>query len=194
MAIQNSGVAENWYALFTRYQHEKTVALGLSNKNHDVYLPVYRAVHRWQDRDKQLLLPLFPCYVFLRGWLDRQLQILTTPGVIHIVGWGGRPASIPDSQLDAVRQMLASGSRVESHPYLQCGDRVQVKSGPLTGLQGILDRKKGVTRLVVSLELLGRSAAVEIDALNVERIGPIPAVQMPKPLSLSRDRLPVRSV
>jgi transcription antitermination factor NusG len=185
IAGQNGGVAKNWYALFTRYQHEKIVALGLSNKNHDVYLPVYRAVRRWQDRDKQLWLPLFPCYVFICGGLDRQLQILTTPGVIHIVGWGGRPAAIPQSQLDVIRQMLASGSRVESHSYLQCGDRVRVKSGPLTGLEGILERKKGVARLVVSMEMLGRSAAVEIDALNVERIGPIPAVRLSKALSVS---------
>lgn len=185
MAGENGGGAENWYALFTRYQHEKIVALGLSNKNHDVYLPVYRALRRWQDRDKQLWFPLFPCYVFIRGGLDRQLQILTTPGVIHIVGWGGRPAAIPQSQLDAIRQMLTSGSRVESHSYLQCGDRVRVKSGPLTGLEGILDRKKGVTHLVVSMEMLGRSAAVEIDALNVEGIGPAPAVRLPKALSVS---------
>jgi transcription antitermination factor NusG len=185
VAAQNDGVAENWYALFTRYQHEKMVALGLSNKNHEVYLPVYCGVRRWQDRDKQIWFPLFPCYVFLRGGLDRQLQILTTPGVIHIVSWGGRPAAIPPAQLDAIRQMLASGSCVESHPYLQCGDRVRVKSGPMTGLEGILDRKKGVARLVVSMEMLGRSAAVEIDALNVERIGPVPVVRMPKPISAS---------
>ncbi len=164
--------APRWYALFTRHQHEKIVALGLSNKSHDVYLPLYRAARRWQDRDKQILLPLFPCYVFLREGMDRQLQILTTPGILHIVGWGGRPAIIPQAQLDAIRQMLRSGLAVESHPYLQSGDRVRVKSGPLLGLEGVLSRKKGVARLVVSMEMLGRAAAVEIDVSNVERIGP----------------------
>ena len=170
--IPNVIGAANWYALFARHQHEKAVALALSNKNFEAYLPLYRSLRRWQDRDKQLLLPLFPGYLFIREGLDRQLQILTTPGVLHIVGWGGRPAIVPQAQLDAVRRILASRLAVESHPYLNCGDRVRVKSGPLMGLEGILTRKKGVARLVISLGMLGRSAAVEIDILNVERAGP----------------------
>jgi len=172
-----AGIA-NWYALFTRHQHEKSVALALSNKNFEVYLPLYLCVRRWQDRDKQLWLPLFPGYLFIREGLDRQLQILTTPGVLHIVGWGGRPAIVPQAQLDTVRRILASPMEVEAHAYLKCGDRVRVKSGPLMGLEGILTRKKGVARLVISLEMLGRSAAVEIDNLNVESAGPF---LLPKP-------------
>jgi transcription antitermination factor NusG len=168
----NAAGTPNWYALFTRHQHEKSAALALSNKNLEVYLPLYRSVRRWQDRDKQLWLPLFPGYLFIREGLDRQLQILTTPGVLHIVGWGGRPATVPQTQLDAVRRILASPMLVEAHPYLKCGDRVRVKNGPLMGLEGILTRKKGVARLVISLEMLGRSAAVEIDLLNVESAGP----------------------
>ncbi len=173
MEIRSATGAPNWYALFTRHQHEKSVALALSNKNHEVYLPLYRSVRHWQDRSKNLWFPLFPCYLFIREGMDRQLQILTTPGVIHIVGWGGHPAIIPQSQLNAVRQVIESCLIVETHPYLQCGDRVRVKTGPLMGLEGILTRKKGITRLVVSMEMLGRSAAVEIDVLNVERIGPL---------------------
>src|SRR5216683_1733805 len=178
MEIQRASGAQKWHALFTRHQHEKSVALALSNKSHEVYLPLYRSVRRWQDRDKQLMFPLFPCYVFIRAGMDRQLQILTTPGVIHIVGWGGKPAIVPQTQLDAVSQIVESGLLVETHPYLQCGDRVRVKTGPLMGLEGILTRKKGVARLVVSMEMLGRSAAVEIDVLNVERIGALPAPKL----------------
>jgi transcription antitermination factor NusG len=170
--LPSASGAPNWYALFTRHQHEKPVAFALSNKNLEVYLPLYRSLRRWQDRDKQLWLPLFPGYLFIRGGLDRQLQILTTPGVLHIVGWGGRPAIVPQTQLDAVRRILASRLMVDTYPYLNCGDHVRVKSGPLMGLTGILARKKGVARLVISLEMLGRSAAVEIDTLNVERAGP----------------------
>jgi transcription antitermination factor NusG len=162
----------NWYAVFTRHQHEKSVASALSSKGHDVYLPLYLSVRRWQDRKKQLWLPLFPGYVFIREGMDRQFQIITTPGVIHLVGWGGRPAVVPQHQLNAVRQIIESSFRVEAHPYLEFGDRVRVKSGPLTGLEGILTRKKGTSRLVVSMEMLGRAAAVEVDSLNVERIGP----------------------
>jgi transcription antitermination factor NusG len=185
MEIQSASDAQNWYALFTRYQHEKSVAFALSNKSLEVYLPLYRSVRRWQDRAKQLWFPLFPCYVFVREGMDRQLQILTTPGVIHIVGWGGHPAIVPQTQLDAVRQIIESCLIVETHPYLQCGDRVRVKTGPLMGLEGILTRKKGVARLVVSMEMLGRAAAIEIDVLNVERIGPIPAPKLSHRISAS---------
>jgi transcription antitermination factor NusG len=185
MEIQSAVSPRDWYALFTRHQHEKSVAFALSNKSHEVYLPLYRSVRRWQDRAKQLWLPLFPCYVFIREGVDRQHQILTTPGIIHVVGWGGHPAIVPQTQLDAVRQIIESSLHVETHPYLQCGDRVRVKGGPLMGLEGILTRKKGVARLVVSMEMLGRSAAVEIDVSNVERIGPFPALRLSNRLSVS---------
>ena len=178
MDIQSGTGAASWYALFTRHQHEKPVAFALSNKNHEVYLPLYRSARQWQDRTKHLWFPLFPGYVFLRGGLERQLQIVSTPGVIDIVRFGGLPAIVPQAQLDAVRQILESRLAVETHPYLQCGDRVMVKSGPLAGLQGILDRKKGSARLVVSMEMLGQSAAVEIDVSNVQRIGPLRAMQL----------------
>ncbi len=179
--IQSGACAASWYALFTRHQHEKPVAHALSNKNHEVYLPLNRAVRQWQDRTKQLWIPLFPGYVFLRGGLERQLQILTTPGLIDIVRFGGQPAIIPQGQLDAVRLVLDSRLAVEAHPYLRCGERVMVKSGPLAGLQGILDRKKGSARLVVSMEMLGQSAAVEIDVSNVQRIGPLRATELSRP-------------
>jgi transcription antitermination factor NusG len=183
--IQSPAGVPNWYALFTRHQHEKSVASALSNKSHEVYLPLYRAVRQWQDRAKQLWIPLFPCYVFIREGMDRQLQILTTPGIIHIVGWGGRPAIVPEGQLDAVKRILDSRLTVETHPYLQSGDRVRVKTGSLMGVEGILARKKGGARLVVSLEMLGRSAAVEIDVFNVERIGPFPEPQAFRRISVS---------
>jgi len=183
--IQSAAGAPNWHALFTRHQHEKSVAFALSSKRHEIYLPLYRSVRRWRDRAKQLWLPLFPCYVFIRDGMDRQLQILTTPGIIHIVGWGGRPAIVPQAQLDAVRRIIESRLIVETHSYPQCGDRVRVKTGPLLGLEGILTRKKGAARLVVSMEMLGRSAAVEIDVSNVERLGPFPALKLSNRISAS---------
>ena len=185
MGTQNAVDARNWNALFTRHQHEKSVAIALSNKCHEVYLPLYRSVRRWQDRAKQVWLPLFPCYVFIREGMDRQLQILTTPGVIHIVGWGGQPAIVPQAQLVAAWRIIESCLLVEAHPYLQSGDRVRVKTGPLMGLEGVLTRKKGVARLVISMEMLGRSAAVEMDVLNVERIGPFPAPKLSRRISAS---------
>jgi transcription antitermination factor NusG len=117
--------------------------------------------------------------------MDRHHQIVTTPGIIKIVGWSGRPAIVPQTQLDAARQIIESCCIVETHPYLQYGDRVRVKTGPLMGLEGILTRKKGVARLVVSVEMLGQSAAVEVDALNVERIGSIPVQKLSNRISVS---------
>jgi transcription antitermination factor NusG len=172
MGERHEAGAPNWHAIFTRHQHEKAVASALSGKGHEIYLPLYLSVRKWQDRAKQLWLPLFPGYVFVREGMDRQFQIVTTPGVIHVVGWGGRPAVVPQSQLNAVRQIVESCLPVEAHPYLECGERVRVKAGPLAGLEGILTRKKGTARLVVSMEMLGRSAAVEVDIFNVERIRP----------------------
>ena len=164
--------APQWHALYTRHQHEKPIAQMLSNKGHQIFLPLYNASHKWQDRTKQLCLPLFPCYVFIRGGLDRKLQILSTPGVFSVVGSAGHPAIIPDLQIECVRQMVESSIRVEPYPYLNCGDRVRVTSGALEGLEGILARKKTQLRLVISMEMLGRSAAVEIDISCLERLGP----------------------
>src|ERR1039458_737854 len=173
--VQGLGVARHWHALYTRHQHEKSVAQALSNKDHEVFLPLVRAAHRWQDRTKQLWLPLFPCYVFIRGGFDRRVQILSTPGMISVVAWAGRPAIIPPLQIDTVRQMIESTLQVAPYPFLQCGDRVTVVAGPLRGIEGILVRKRNMFRLVVSMEMLGRSAAVEVDISCIEASSPSPA-------------------
>lgn len=166
----NVSVVEPWYALYTRHQHEKMAADLLAKKDFEVFLPLYEATHRWKDRLKKLSLPLFPSYVFIRGGLDRQLQIMTTPGVYSIVANAGRAAAIPEEQIEAIKRMVEGPLRAEPHPFLNCGDRVRVTSGPLEGIEGILVRKKNLTRLVLSIEMLMKSVAVEIDAWMVERI------------------------
>ena len=158
-----------WFALYTRHQHEKNVADLLTRKAFEVFLPLYEARHRWKDRVKQLSLPLFPSYVFVRGGMERQLQILTTPGVFWIVTVGDRVAPIPSEQIEAVRRMVENSLRVEPHPFLKCGDWVRVKAGPLEGVEGILVRMKSICRLVVSVDMLQQSVAVEVDASDVER-------------------------
>ncbi len=116
-------------------------------------------------------LPLFPCYVFFKGGLSRQLDILTTPGVHSVVASAGSVADIPEEEINAVRKMVeGSSTRLEPHPFIKFGDYVRVKSGPLMGLEGILIRKKNQFRLVVSVEILGRSAAAEVDVSTVERV------------------------
>ena len=159
----------NWYALHTRYQHEKIIAKVLANKQFDVFLPQYTAIHSWKDRDRRLSLPLFPCYLFIRGGLERQLDILTTPGIIGWVG-AGVPSVIPAGEMEAVHRAVERVDKVEPHPYLVCGDWVRVRTGPLTGIEGILVRKKNLFRLVLSVEILQSSASVEVDVSCVERV------------------------
>jgi transcription antitermination factor NusG len=183
--MQDRDIEVNWHALYTRHQHEKSVAQILAHKGHEIFLPLICATHQWRDRAKQLWLPLFPGYVFIRGGFDRQLQILSTPGMITVVGWAGHPAIIPQGQIDTVRQMIDSSLGVEPHPFLQCGDRVRVETGPLRGIEGLLVRKKNDFRLVVSVEILGSSAAVEIDISSVKRIGSYPVAMKSHSLSAS---------
>jgi len=167
------GVPEHWYAAYTFSCQEKKVAQHLSTRGIEFFLPAHKKLSLWKNGLRMLIeRPLFPCYVFIRVGLDRQLQVLGTPGIINIVGWAGHPAIIPQDEIDTVRQVLESSLLVESHPFLQCGDRVRVETGPLQGIEGILIRKKNTFRLVVSVEMLGRSAAVEIDISRVRKINP----------------------
>jgi transcription antitermination factor NusG len=159
-----------WYAIYTRHQHEKVIARLLSEKGFEVFLPVQTVARRWKDRTKQLSLPLFPCYVFIWGGLQRRFDIVTTPGFHSFVGFRDQPVTIPQEEIEAIRRAFASGSRIEPHPFLRFGDKVRIRSGPLEGIEGILVRKKNLVRLVLSVELLEKSVAVEVDAFLVERV------------------------
>jgi transcription antitermination factor NusG len=164
------GAPPVWHALYTRHQHEKAVHQILTSKGFETLLPLYQAARRWKDRTKVLSLPLFPCYVFLKGGLERRLDVMTTPGIHAFVSSAGQPASVPPNEIDAIRRAVESGMRVEPHPLLRCGEWVRVKAGPLTGVQGILLRKKNLCRLVLSVAMLGEAAAVEVDAFLVEKL------------------------
>lgn len=165
----------SWYAIYTRHQHEKTVNRILTSKGFETFLPLYTAVHNWRDRTKLVSLPLFPCYAFLKGALERRLDILRTPGIHGLVSNAGQPAAIPAREIESIRRAVESGSNIEPHPLLKCGDRVRVRSGALEGIEGILLRKKNVYRLVLSVEMLGKAAAIEIDAFLLERMNAAPS-------------------
>jgi transcription antitermination factor NusG len=160
-----------WWALYTRHQHEKVVAQNLSNKGFDVFLPLYESTRRWKDRTKSLWLPLFPCYVFLRGGLTRRSLVVTTPGVHMVLSHGERVAEIPEAEMDAIRLAVNGAASVEPHPYLRCGDRVRVMRGSLAGVEGVLVRKKSQYRLVLSVAMLAQAVSVEISAADVEPVG-----------------------
>jgi transcription antitermination factor NusG len=165
-----------WYAIYARHQHEKNVAQILTSKGFEILLPLYQSIRHWKDRTKVLSLPLFPCYVFVKGGLERRLDILTTPGIYALVSSAGKPSPIPPVEIEAIRLAVESGATIEPHPFLKYGDLVRVKSGPLTGVQGILVRKKNLYRLVLSVEMLGQAAALEVDSLLIERVHSAPPV------------------
>jgi transcription antitermination factor NusG len=159
-----------WSAVYTRHQHEKTVAEMLTVKDFEVFLPLYESVRRWKDRRKLLQMPLFPCYVFVRGAIARRLPVLTTPGVHMLLCEGERVATIPEEEIQAIRRAVDGEFRVEPHPFLKCGERVRVVRGALSGVEGILVRKKSMFRLVLSVFMLAQSVAVEVNAEDVEPV------------------------
>ena len=161
-----------WCAIYTRHQHEKSVSETLEAKGFEVFLPLYESTRRWKDRQKVLSLPLFPCYVFVRGAIERRLPVLTTPGVHMIISHGEKVATVPEAEIEAIRRTVEGDFKVEPHPFLRCGERVRVVRGSLSGVEGVLTRKKNLFRLVISVEMLAQSVAVEIDAMDV-----VPAVE-----------------
>jgi len=158
-----------WYVACTSANHEKHIAEQLELRNVEHFLPLYTSVRRWKDRRVTLELPLFSGYVFVRLALRDRLKVLQVPGVAKLVGFNGTPAALPPEEIEALRANLANGVRIEPHPYLIVGRRVRVKNGPLAGMQGILVRRKNSTRLVVSVDLIQRAIAVDMDEADLER-------------------------
>jgi transcription antitermination factor NusG len=165
-----SGILDDspWWAIYTRHHHEKVIADTLTAKGFKVFLPLYESIRRWKDRRKVLSLPLFPCYLFVRGGLDRKLQVVTTPGVHMILNRGERVAIVPDAEIEAIQRVVNGDFRVEPFPFLKCGTRVRVTRGALLGVEGILIRKKNLCRLILSVDMVAQSVAVEVHASDVE--------------------------
>jgi len=159
-----------WYAAYTHPRHEKRVAEQLGQREVECFLPLYDSLRRWKDRRKLVQLPLFPGYVFVCIALKDRLRVLEIPSVVHLVRFNGHPAPLPQEEIEALRAGLAGGACAEPHPYLTVGRRVRLKSGPLAGLTGILLRRKGKFRVVISIEVIQRSVAVQIDARELEPI------------------------
>src|SRR5882762_3425912 len=160
-----------WYAAYTSANHEKCVAQQLGVRLVEHFVPLYESVRRWKDRKVRLQLPLFPGYVFVRLPLRDRMRVLQVPGVARLVGFNGLPCALPDSDIEALKAGLTSGVRAEPHPYLTVGRRVRVRAGALAGLEGVLVRRKNGARFVISLDLIKRSVAVEVDASGLEPIG-----------------------
>jgi len=164
-------MAEAWYAVYTRFQHEKSAAALLQKKDFEVFLPVYRSVHQWCDRNQLVTLPLFPCYLFLRTIVDRKIEVLRTAGVRWFVENAKRACEVSEMEIETLRRVCSSGAGVLPHPFLRQGDRVRVRTGPLAGTEGFFVRTKNQYRVVISVELLRKGVSVEVDSGDIERIG-----------------------
>jgi transcriptional antiterminator NusG len=156
-----------WYALSVKHQHERRAEIALGWKGFEALAPTYRARRQWSDRAKNLDLPLFSGYVFCRFDFDERIPVLDTPGVARIVGFGNGPAPVADEEIAAIKIVVESRLPVRPWPHLKPGDRVRVEDGPLRGVEGILLKEKESLRLVLSVELLQRSIAVELEPESI---------------------------
>jgi transcription antitermination factor NusG len=157
-----------WYAAYTCVRHEKLVGRQLDERRIEHFLPLYRSVRQWKDRRKEIDLPLFPGYVFVRVAVQERLRVLQLPGVVRFVSFNGAPAILPGQDIETLRSGLARHIYAEPHPYLRVGRRVRVVRGPLMGVEGIVFRKKDRLRIVISIDVIMRSIAVELDAADLK--------------------------
>lgn len=168
------GVGESsasWYALYVRSNAERNVSAVLRARGYQPYLPTYRRQKRWSDRVKSLDVALFPGYVFCRLNPWQAPAVVSTPGVVSILGTPDGPLAIPDHEIAAVERIAGSGLPAMPWPFIREGDRVRITRGALTDVEGILLKAESQFRIVVSVELLRRSVAVEIDRSWVEPVG-----------------------
>jgi transcription antitermination factor NusG len=154
----------HWFALQTRSRYEKVVQGQLEKKNVEHFLPMIGKISQWTDRKKEIRVPLFAGYCFARFALADRLPVLQSQGVVRVVGHAGCPEPIPDDEIESLRKLIIHSSNFVCHPYLREGMLVKVISGPLQGVNGRFIREARQSRLVVSISLIQRAVAVEIDA------------------------------
>jgi len=172
LMINQGADSLRWFALQVRTRWENSTAVLLSGKGYQTLLPTYQTKKRWNGRVKQISFPLFPGYVFCQFDALKRLPILITPGVISVVGRGRIPFPVNDGEIAAIQTIVASGFQAEPWPYLEVGQKIRIESDSLNGLEGILIQFKGNNRIVVSVSLLRRSVALEIDRDCVRPVAP----------------------
>jgi transcription antitermination factor NusG len=159
-----------WFAVYTTHRHEKRVSTLLLDREIETVLPLYKVGRQWKKRAPVVVeLPLFPCYLFVNISREARGRVLSLPGVLSIVGSPNEPWPLRSSEIEALRLGTKMGV-VEPHPYLKIGEKVRIKNGPMSGMEGILTRKKNALRFVLTLEAIMRSVVVEVDANDLEII------------------------
>jgi transcription antitermination factor NusG len=152
-----------WFAIMAKTCREKTASLLLENAGYECFVPTSKYMRRWSDRMKEIEVPLFPGYFFCRMNPHNRLPVLMTPGVIQIVGVGKAPRPVDEEEVAAIQRAAKSGLPTMPWPYVEIGHTVRIEEGPLRGLTGIVFKIKSGVKLVLSVSLLQRSVAVEID-------------------------------
>jgi transcription antitermination factor NusG len=173
-----------WFALSVKSRYERIAATFLENRGYESFLPMYKSRRLWSDRIKELDVPLFPGYLFCRFDIYKRLPVLIIPGVLGIVGGTKLPTPIEIDEISALQATVRAGLSREPWPFLHIGDRVRIKRGSLAGVEGILVEVKGRHRLILSVTLLQRSIAVDIDSAWVSSLASYP--RRPQSLGLVR--------
>ncbi|PYT79029.1 MAG: NusG-like protein [Acidobacteria bacterium] len=171
MDLTNTHQTYPWFAVQTRARYENFAAKQLAGRGYEVFLPFYHCKRRWSDRMQEFEVPLFPGYLFCRFNLLDRLPILTTPGVIQVVGIGKTPVPVDEQEVIALQTAVKTGLPRQPWMFLKVGQRVRVEVGPLSGLEGVLLTFKGRYRLVLSVTLLQRSVALEVES---DWVTPVP--------------------
>jgi transcription antitermination factor NusG len=163
---------ENWYAVQTRARHERVVMQRFQDKGLTAFLPVITEKRRWSDRWKEVELPLFSCYVFVKimATNEDRLRVLCTDSVFDFVGATRQGTPIPDEQIEAVQTIVNERINWETFPFLKIGQRVRIRSGSLTGVEGILVSRSGKRSVVVSVDAIQRSLAVRVEGYEIEAV------------------------
>jgi transcription antitermination factor NusG len=182
MSIQNQNWP--WFALMVRTGREKPATLHLENGGYECFLPVSKFIRRWSDRMKEIEVPLFPGYLFCRMDPHNRLPVLMTPGVIQIVGAGKSLIPVAEEEIAAIQRVVKNGLSTMPWPYMQVGHVARIEEGPLRGMTGIIIRIKSGMKLVLSVSLLQRSVAVEVDRSWLGGVHPT----RPAAIEAQRDR------
>jgi len=159
-----------WLAAYTRSRHEHRVADQLRLKRLNFLLPTYARVARWSDRIQRSEAPLFPGYIFVHVSPDERVPVLETAGVVHLVSVAGKPAVLSEQEVERLRICTSRSGDIEPHPYLKIGHRVRVKHGPFAGCEGTLVEKQNSLRLIVSIDQIMKSVAVNLHGADVESL------------------------
>jgi transcription antitermination factor NusG len=163
-----------WYTLATKSRHEKVVKDALDLKGYEVFLPLRTVIKKWSDRKKRLQEPLFKGYLFVNMPYKRRIPVLETEGVVRIVMFNGRPGVLHESEVRTIQKILDMnhhhGVTIEAIEGMVLGDNVEVIDGPLTGIQGQYAAIKNENRLVISIDSIGKSLAVEVPLDSVRKV------------------------